>query len=134
MTKADLHDLIEARCREIPATITRNLIVRWRVADASEEHRFPSPRDYAYCQYAPRTGALITFSRKILKAGEHRADGLIRHELAHAILLHNGVAKHSEQDCDDMAERVWGGKIRYDADDVQTTGRGNWPRPCYLPR
>jgi hypothetical protein len=54
------------------------------------------------------------------------------HELAHAVLSQAGEEDHSEQDADDLAEELFGHRISYDKDDVQTLGKGRYPRPDWL--
>lgn len=85
-----------------------------------------APRDLAECY----PGDLRVRLARNGRASEARVRGLVRHELGH-LALHGGG---SEQDADDVAEAVTGARIHYDADDVQTTGRGRWPRPLYLHR
>lgn len=58
---------------------------------------------------------------------------LVRHELGH-LADDRPFAAWSEQRADDIAERVTGEKIRYDARDLQTVGPGRWPRPLHLHR
>lgn len=85
-----------------------------------------APRDLAECY----PGDLRVRLARGGRTSEARVRGLVRHELGHLALRGGG----SEQDADDVAEEVTGQRIRYDADDVQTTGRGRWPRPRHLPR
>lgn len=111
-------------------------------------------RAYAYCVPAPRrvtharrpgrprkrAGAnadsyIIAVAPKIAAADDGRLEALLCHELAHAILLHLGDDEHTERDADTCAEHVFGIRIYYDGDDVQTTTRGplcRRPRPEYL--
>lgn len=91
------------------------------------EGSYPQKRDFAKTD-----GMAIYFSPKILKAGSSRVDGLLRHELAHAILMNEGL-HHSEADTDRIAEWAFGDFIFYDEDGVQSTLGGTRPRPAHLP-
>lgn len=85
-----------------------------------------APRDLAECYPGDLRVRLARGGRR----SEARVRGLVRHELGHLALRGGG----SEQDADDVAEAVTGQRIYYDRDEVQTTGRGRWPRPRHLPR
>lgn len=97
---------------------------------------FPATRDYAYCGYDDGTEeAEIVVAPKILSAGKHRQEGLLRHELAHAYLMAQGL-QHSEEECDRVAEELFGAPIYYDRQDVQTTSfrhAARRRRPKHLP-
>ena len=97
------------------------------------DHEFPKKRDYAYT-YEDKGDLIIVFSPKMLRAEEDRIRALMRHEMAHALFIHQGNHHHSEQETDDLAEKTWGDRISYDHDDIQTLKRGKYPRPTYLPR
>jgi hypothetical protein len=90
---------------------------------------FPKARDFAYTD-----GAYIYFSPKILSALTHRVDGLLRHELAHVILMQKGLFSHSERDADRVAAWAFGTPILYDSEDIQSTLEGRPVRPSYLPK
>lgn len=104
--------------------------VRLRIGDPAE---FSAPRSFAYCAERPGAAPEIVFAPKIAGQPQQRVTALMAHELAHAILLARGI-DHSERDCDAVARAVFGVPIRYDTDDVQTTGPGRRRRPRYLPR
>lgn len=80
----------------------------------------------------------VFVARKLLEppfggpSREDRQRGVLAHELAHVSLLQHGDEEHSERACDEHAKRLFGITIRYDSDDVQTTGAGLSPRPAYL--
>jgi predicted SprT family Zn-dependent metalloprotease len=59
-------------------------------------------------------------------------EGILMHEMAHAILMQMGDHEHSEREADETAEEVFGKRISYDREDVQTTGTGIHPRPLHL--
>lgn len=110
------------------------LDVSLRVGDAAE---FPKPRDHAYCEVVSRSPirCRVTVAPKLLYAMKHRQEGVLRHEIGHAALLTMTTGDHTERQCDEMAEHLFGAPIRYDAEDVQTTRRdGVTPRPSWLPK
>jgi hypothetical protein len=88
-------------------------------------------RDLAFAETGrtPRVSLLA----RALKLSISNVRGLIRHELGH-VADERVDEPGREQRADDIAEWVSGRKIRYDARDVQTTGRGKYPRPRYLHR
>jgi len=90
---------------------------------------YPKARDYA-----KTTGDVVYLSPKIYRASEDRVQGLLRHELAHALLMQNGDYDHSERYADEIAECFCGSPIYYDIDDVQCISGGIRPRPHYLPQ
>lgn len=79
---------------------------------------------------------IVAVAPKIATVDDGRLEGLLCHEIAHAILLHLGDDEHTEQDADTCAEHVFGIRIYYDAADVQTTNAfapmARRPRPTYL--
>jgi hypothetical protein len=91
---------------------------------------FPTLRAHAYC--VDTTPPTIVYAPKLERARLARIEGVIRHELGHALAFHAGVPGHAERDADDLARRTLGATIRYDADEVQTTGAGVTPRPAHL--
>lgn len=97
---------------------------------------FPNLRDYAYCGYDDeRERAEITFGPRVFGAPKARVDALIRHELAHGLLMARDL-EHTERECDAVAERVFGDKVYYDADDIQTLDAREAVhdvRPSHLP-
>lgn len=94
-----------------------------------------APRDYADAGGPGREQpGVIRVGRRILRLPVCQQRGLIRHELAH-LADDRLSAPGAEQRADDIAEAVTGVRIRYGANDVQTThASGRWPRPRYLPR
>ena len=96
---------------------------------------FPKRRDYAYSAWDGET-AHVVFAPKIGRAAQARQDALIRHELSHALMQTAGLS-HNERECDAVAESVFGDRIYYDSDLVQTLdpkARGAVrPRPAHLP-
>ena len=101
---------------------------------ASHNGEFPAKRNFAYCSWNG-SQVKIVFSPKILRAAKARADALIRHELAHALMMSRDQ-EHTERETDSLAEKVWGEPIYYDKDDVQTLDKRKAAmrvRPSYLP-
>lgn len=84
-------------------------------------------RDLARCY--PPTGEVQLLRRAL--TSEARVRGLLWHELAHAC-DRSWTRNGREQRADDIAEQVTGHRVYYDADDVQTTRRGVYPRPKRL--
>lgn len=103
--------------------------VTLRVGRSAE---FPKKRNYAYCMQMRDGQLTIVCAPKMRRAPPHRVDALLAHELGHAILLDAGRPDHSEREADAVAERVFGVRISYDKDDVQTLRRGVRPRPARL--
>lgn len=87
-------------------------------------------RDLGYCEPNRST---ITMLERSLALPKENVIALLRHELGHCSDLAVG-SKGSEQRADDIAEFVTGQRIRYDGNDVQTIGKGRYPRPKYLHR
>ena len=96
------------------------------------DSEFPNNRDYAYTFMNDNGEYVIVFSSKMYRAGLARMRAIMRHEMAHALHFLNGNDDHSEQDTDDLAEQVWGDRLYYDDEDIQTLRQGKYPRPLYL--
>jgi hypothetical protein len=90
------------------------------------------PRSFAYCQEEADGSFSICVAPKLAHQSRHRIEGLFAHELGHAVLMHMGEHEHTERDADNAAEQVFGFRIFYDEDDVQSTRYGVRPRPEYL--
>ncbi len=93
-------------------------------------------RAYAFCEDLDDGSFRIAVAHKMNDAEDSRVEGLLRHELAHAVLLHGGDLEHTERDADEVAEALFGSPLYYDEDDVQTTDPSapgaRRPRPAYL--
>ena len=96
------------------------------------ENEFPKDRDYAYTYINDDGEYTIVFSKKMYRARIPTIKAIMRHEMAHALHFLNGHDEHSEQDTDDLAEKVWGDRIYYDDEDIQTLEYGKYPRPRHL--
>jgi len=93
---------------------------------------FPHDRNFAMCGLIAPKQAKVIVAAKIENEPDAVIEALLRHELAHGILLFCGHADHSERDADELAEAIWGDRLNYDARDVQTLAPGKWPRPGHL--
>jgi hypothetical protein len=93
-------------------------------------------RAYAFCEDLDDGSFRIAIAAKMNDADDSRVEGLLRHELAHAVLLHGGDMEHTERDADEVAEELFGSPLFYDDEDVQTTDQSapgaRRPRPPYL--
>lgn len=96
-------------------------------------------RQFAFFDYRDH---VLGVAPKLNKQSEDRIRALIRHELGHAVealYAYSTVERRigvpiltPERYADAVARGIWGDTIRYDADDVQTLGRGVSPRPRRL--
>ena len=96
-------------------------------------------RAYAFCEDLEDGAFRIAVAHKMNEPSitdDSRIEGLLRHELAHAVLLHTGDLEHTERDADDVAEALFSSPLYYDEEDVQTTDPSapgaRRPRPFYL--
>jgi len=93
-------------------------------------------RAYAFCEDLENGSFRIAVAGKMNDADDSRVEGLLQHELAHAVLLHTGDFDHTERDADEVAAALFGMPIYYDEEDVQTTDPSapgaRKPRPHYL--
>lgn len=103
---------------------------------AGERGGHACTRAYAFCEDLDDGSFRIAVAHKMNEADDSRIEGLLRHELAHAVLLHGGDLEHTERDADEVAEALFGSPLYYDEDDVQTTDPSapgaRRPRPAYL--
>lgn len=113
------------------ARIGNPIVVRVRKGFDEE---FPKRRDYAYTYQDKDGNIVIVFSPKMLNASDDRIRAIMRHELSHGMFMTKGNHHHTEQQTDDLAERLWGDRISYDREYIQTLKRGYYPRPEHLPR
>lgn len=92
-------------------------------------------RDYADAGGPARDRpGTIRVGRRILRLSRYGARAVLLHELGH-LADRRLDDEGREQRADDIAWAVTGVRIRYGANDVQTThASGRWPRPRYLPR
>jgi hypothetical protein len=94
---------------------------------------YPRKRNFGYCEHDSTTRELvISVAPKLERSARSRIEGIIAHELGHAVAFHRGADRHSEREADRIAEELLGIRIGYDRDDVQTTRGGVRPRPSRL--
>lgn len=131
MTLAEFHDLFEQERAAFVATYPRCVQVKIVIHEGACPDRGPcAPRSFAFADWGAQR---ITVASRLLMLRRENILGVIRHELGHIADPTPRVDHRAEQRADDIAEYVTGRKIRYDANDVQTVGRGVYPRPAYLP-
>jgi hypothetical protein len=114
--------------------------------DVGDYPHFRQKRGYAVTIHAGPTCCHIRVAAKMLSAEDHRADGVLRHELGHVLDMlippveldvwasRRGILlpKTPERRADAVAQAVWGTPIHYDQDLVQSTRHGTYPRPRHL--
>lgn len=122
-----VHVIFDRLAKQARSTVGSKFRPRLYVGNSAE---FPEARNFAYCT----DGLIIVVAPKMVKSAPHRIEGVLAHELGHALLFYFGRFDHSERDADDMAERVFGKAILYDRDTVQSTEHGVCPRPAFLPQ
>ena len=108
-----------------------------------EDREFKEDRARAYCEKL-RDGTIVIYvSRRLEQEPIERIEGVLRHEIGHAVdFLYPGemldedmldLPQTPERRADELAFRIWGDVIAYDVDDlVQTIGSGLCPRPAEL--
>lgn len=108
---------LRARRKDLPAIARAKLKV-------SEDEPTAGVTGRARHRARACTDGETVWIRPCLEAdGAAVVEGVLAHELAHCWLIQEGL-EHSETECDIAAEELFGVKIRYNKDDVQTTGRG----------
>lgn len=114
--------------------------------DIGEYAHFKTKRGFGVTFQEDDYTCHLRFAAKLLKAPEHRQDGIIRHELGHvfdilvppagldAWAAGRGIflPKTQERRADAIARAIWLTPIRYDKDEVQSTSTGTYPRPEHL--
>ena len=94
---------------------------------------FPKRRNMAYCMKEYGNGRItIVCAPKLNRERMDTIEGVLCHEFGHAILFHYEQMEHGERDADKAAEVLFGRKIRYDDELIQSTTRGVHPRPAHL--
>lgn len=113
--------------------------------DFGDYEHFRKPRGFGVTFIEPGV-CHMRFAYKLAGAELHRADAIIRHELGHVVdaliparqlnawAKQRGVnlARTVEVRADDIAHAIWGTKLKYDKDTVQSTRHGNPRRPPHL--
>lgn len=90
---------------------------------------FPEARDFAYADINDDP-YIITVSPRLKLQKPTRIIAILRHELGHCLLSEN--PDHSEQEADDIVETLFGHRIYYDSENIQTIIPANWPRPLEI--
>lgn len=123
--KVKIESIFEELRSDIERVLKEDLDVKLVFDKASN---YPKPRDFAMS-----TVSRIFVSPKMLKASNDRIRGLLMHEFSHVVLMRNGIIEHTELQTDWFAEVLFGARIYYDEEDVQTLKPGTHPRPSHLP-
>lgn len=89
-------------------------------------------RDVAWASFGD-SGRSVHVLRRVLTLPRENIEAVLSHELGHASDP-NPRLPWREQRADDIAEDATGKRIRYDRLNLQTTGRGRYPRPLELHR
>lgn len=89
---------------------------------------FPETRNMAYCTSELR----IYCAPKMDHARIDQIQGVLMHEFGHALAFACGHDHHGERDADEIAETLFGCRIYYDDDLIQSTRSGARPRPRHL--
>ena len=100
---------------------------------------FNAPRGYATTLVMGGDRFHLRVAEKFLSADLARQDAILRHEIGHivdfsvpsATLLEwcPGISTTPERRADEIAAWLWGNRINYDAEDIQTLRDGVHPRP-----
>jgi hypothetical protein len=93
---------------------------------------FPEKRNMAYCVKFPDKTMCIVVAPKMETARLDQIEGVLRHEFGHAALFFCEQMNHGERDADEAARVLFGKRIRYDDDLIQSTTTGVCPRPAHL--
>ena len=131
MTEPELYRLF----RRLRAMFARSFGPRVAIATLaiSDRQCTPAPkcswRDVAYAEISQRPRVVVL--RRVIALPRANVLALLAHELGH-IADRDSDRPGAEQRADDIAECVTGRKIRYDALNLQTFGRGRYPRPLEL--
>ena len=144
MTDAAFKLLVDWRLYEASLALGHPLPVTW---DVGSFHHFSSARGFGVTLYTEgEPTARMRFARKLRRQPLHRVEGVVRHEIGHAVdhLAPAGaldawalgrsviLAKTPERRADDIAYAIWYRPISYDAQLVQSTSEGVMPRPAHL--
>ncbi len=128
MSQAHVRNVFLGLVREIKDVLP-NFAARLRFGHAAE---FPRARNFAYC--LNERPPVVVVAPKLADQDDARIIALLAHELGHALIFGAGNDTHPERSADIVAEEMFGIRISYDAQDVQTIGPGARPRPAHLPK
>jgi transposase-like protein len=134
MTEAELVELFVRERGRFAKRFPRVAEASIEVSEApcSAAHGRCGFRNVAYCSWTGPDGAKkyqrVVVVRRLLSMPRENVVGVIRHELGH--LADDHVSEGgAERRADEIAERVTGAKVRYDANDLQSAGACRTP-PC----
>jgi hypothetical protein len=101
-----------------------------------DKKEFPEKRDMAYTQFEKKGAPIkIVINPALRNKDKYAQLGVLRHEIAHAVLMIDGDLDHSEIEADIFAEDIYGTRIWYNQDKIQTILPSRHPiRPDDLPK
>ena len=135
-------ELCNLRIRQCVVTLGEPLSVTFDLGDY--EH-FKKARGFGVTFIEPHH-CHMRFAFKLAAEPRHRQDAIIRHEIGHVVdhriptaeldawaqLQGFELAHTPEVRADDIAHALWGTKLKYDRDTVQSTKHGRPFRPPHL--
>lgn len=137
-TPEDLQRMFSLRLWEASQRCAPFLNPQMSMEMGGSDH-FNSPRGYATTLVMGGDRFHLRVAEKFLTADLDRQDAILRHEIGHivdfsipsATLLEwcPGIASTPERRADEIAAWLWGDRINYDAEDIQTLRDGVHPRP-----
>jgi len=136
-------NLIDQRIQEAEAAIRAILLVTW---DVGTYPHFKKKRGFGVTFLDSDSTCHMLFARKLFQQPLHRQDGVVRHEIGHAVdFLIPGkeldrwarlggvhLPHTAEKRADSIAQAIWGAPLLYDKELVQSTEVGSFPRPANL--
>lgn len=117
--------------RDLDYLLERHDLEPLIVLELGTMEQFPENRDFAYTIIEEEPPFAIVVSPRLLIQPIARSMAVMRHEIAHC-LLGEDDPEHSEQEADDLVEVLFGHKIFYDSEKVQTLLPETYPRPKEL--
>ena len=137
-TPADLQRMFSSRLWQACQRCAPFLNPQMSMEMGGSDH-FNAPRGYATTLVIGGDRFHLRVAEKFLSADLDRQDAILRHEIGHivdfsvpsATLLEwcPGISTTPERRADEIAAWLWGSRINYDAEDIQTLRDGVHPRP-----
>jgi hypothetical protein len=113
-----IEDLFESDLEFAEKKLGKKLSVFLLDGNKSE---FPKKRDMAYTQFDRKGVPIkIVINPALRHKNPYVQLGVLRHEIAHAIMMIDGDLEHSEIEADIYAEEIYGTRIWYNTDKIQT--------------